>query len=62
MFQVDVDYLKKAKKRKDHGKVVIIVFLTLAGAATLSPNCVSQISRFMFFINSLSHLPFLYFL
>ena len=28
MFQVDVDYLKKAKKRKDHGKVVIIVFLT----------------------------------
>ena len=37
MFQVDVDYLKKAKKRKDHGKVVILVFLTLAGAVSLLP-------------------------
>ena len=37
MFQVDVDYLKKAKKRKDHGKVVIIVVLTLAGAVSLLP-------------------------
>lgn len=37
MFQVDVDYLKKAKKRKDHGRVVILVFLTIAGAISLLP-------------------------
>jgi ABC transporter, permease protein len=37
MFQVDVDYLKKAKKRKDHGKTVILVFLTLAGLVSLLP-------------------------
>ena len=37
MFQVDVDYLKRAKKRKDHGRVVILVFLTLAGLVSLLP-------------------------
>lgn len=37
MFQVDVDYLKKAKKRKDHGKAVILVFLTLAGLVSVLP-------------------------
>ncbi len=37
MFQVDVDYLKKAKKRKDHGKTVILIFLTLAGLVSLLP-------------------------
>ena len=37
MFQVDVDYLKKAKKRKDHGKTVILVFLTLAVLVSLLP-------------------------
>lgn len=37
MFQVDVDYLKKAKKRKDHAGKVILVFLTLAGLVSLLP-------------------------
>ena len=37
MFLVDVDYLKRAKKRKDHGRVVILVFLTLAGLVSLLP-------------------------
>lgn len=37
MFQVDVDYLKKAKKRKDHAGKVILVFLTLAGIVSFLP-------------------------
>ncbi|MBE7066443.1 MAG: carbohydrate ABC transporter permease [Ruminococcaceae bacterium] len=37
MLQVDVDYLKKAKKRRDYSGIVIIVFLTLAGIVSFLP-------------------------
>ncbi len=37
MLQVDVDYLKRAKKRKDYAGRVILVFLTLAGLVSLLP-------------------------
>lgn len=37
MFQVDVDYLKKAKKRRDYSGVVITAFLTVAGIVSLLP-------------------------
>lgn len=37
MFQVDVDYLKKAKKRTDKAGKVIIVFLSLAGCVSILP-------------------------
>ncbi len=37
MFQVDVDYLKKAKKRKDYAGRVILVFMTIFGLIFLLP-------------------------
>lgn len=37
MLQVDVDYLKKAKKRRDYSGIVIILFLTLAGIVSFLP-------------------------
>lgn len=37
MLQVDVDYLKKAKKRKDYGGRVIVVCLTLLGLLFFLP-------------------------
>jgi len=37
VFQVDVDYLKRAKKRRDYAPAVITVFLTLAGIVSALP-------------------------
>lgn len=37
MFQVDVDYLKKAKKRKDYAGRVILVFMTIFGLIFMLP-------------------------
>ena len=37
MLQVDVDYLKHAKKRRDVSTKVIVVFLTIAGLVSLLP-------------------------
>ncbi len=37
MFQVDVDYLKKAKKRRDYAPTVISIFLAVAGVVSLLP-------------------------
>ena len=35
--QVDVDYLKRAKKRTDYGGRVIMVVLTIAGLVSFLP-------------------------
>lgn len=37
MAHVDVDYLKRAKKRRDYGAVVIMIFLTIGGLVSLLP-------------------------
>lgn len=37
MFQVDVDYLKKAKKRREYAPTVITIFLALAGVVSALP-------------------------
>ncbi len=37
MFQVDIDYLKKAKKRRDYASKVILIFLTIGGLVSLLP-------------------------
>ena len=37
MFQVDVDYLKKAKKRRDYAPTVISIFLAVAGVVSALP-------------------------
>lgn len=37
MFQVDVDYLKKAKKRREYAPTVITIFLAFAGVFSALP-------------------------
>ena len=37
MFQVDVDYLKKAKKRRDYAPTVISICLAIAGVISALP-------------------------
>lgn len=37
MLQVDVDYLKKARKHRDYSGKIIVIFLTLAGLVSFLP-------------------------
>ena len=37
MLQVDVDYLKKARKHRDYSGKIIVIFLTLAGLLSFLP-------------------------